>query len=226
MTKETTKHLARKLREQGKSYSEIKKIVDVSKSTISLWLRDIPLSKNQKESLHGRAKSRYAGAKAKQEKRIQSTKEIIKNAKKETISLLKNKLFIPGIMLYWAEGAKRSNDMVIFSNSDPNMIKLMMQWFREICEVKNDKFKIQLQIHSLLDEKQIKKYWSEITEVSIEQFHKTIIKPTSLQHRKNILYNGTCCIRIYDRQLFRKMIGWKIGILKYFNLKDNYIIPK
>lgn len=226
MAKETDKHLARRLRRQGKSYSEIIKEVKVSKSTLSLWLRDIPLSEQQKLKLLGRAKSRYSGAKARQQARINLTKKIIKDSKQQSKILLKNKLFLSGLMLYWAEGTKRGEEMVVFSNSDPNMITLMMQWFREICQVKEEKFRIQIHIHSLLNQKEIKKYWEEITKIPQNQFHNLIIKPTSLRHRKNILYNGTCCIRIYDKNLFRKIMGWKIGVLKHFNIKDNYIIPQ
>lgn len=226
MTKETNKNLARRLREEGKSYSEILKLVKASKSTLSLWLRDIPLSEEQKSLLEGRTKSRYSGSKARQQARINLTKQIVESSKKESVKLLNNKLFLSGLMLYWAEGTKRGQEAVIFSNSDPNMIRLMMEWFRKICQVKENRFRIQVHIHSLLDQDEIKKHWSEVTGVSPDQFHKLIIKKTSLGHRKNILYDGTCCIRVCDRNLFRKIMGWKIGVLEKFNLKDNYTIPQ
>ena len=129
-------------------------------------------------------------------------------------------------MLYWAEGTKRGEEMVNFSNSDPNMINLMMKWFRKICQVKEERFRIQVHIHSLLTPQYVKNYWSKLTGISIKQFHKLMIKKTSLGHRKNILYYGTCCIRVCDKNLFRKIMGWKIGVLKKFDLKDNYIIPQ
>lgn len=226
MTKETNKNLARRLRQKGKSYSEILKLVNVSKSTISLWLRDMPLSEKQKTQLFGRTKSRYAGSKARQRARVALTKTIIKNSKKEAGNLMENKLFLSGLMLYWAEGTKRGEEMVVFSNSDPNMIKLMMKWFRKICLVKEEKFRIQVHIHSLLSRKEIKNYWSKITGVPPTQFHKLIFKQTSLKHRKNVLYDGTCCIRICDKNLFRKIMGWKIGVLTKLGLKDSYTIPQ
>ena len=225
MTKETDKNLARRLRQKGKSYSEILKSVKISKSTLSLWLRDMPLSEKQKRDLEGRTKSRYAGSKARQQARINLTKEIIENSKREASNLLENKLFLLGLMLYWAEGTKRGEEMVNFSNSDPNMIKLMMRWFREVCQVKEERFRIQVHIHSLLTPKDVKGYWSNLTGISLKQFHKLMVKKTSLGHRKNILYYGTCCLRICDKNLFRKIMGWKIGVLKKFGLKDNYIIP-
>ena len=203
------------LRKLGKSYGEILKKVKVSKSTLSLWLRDIELTSEQKAELRGRQKSRYEGAKANQRKRIERTKKIIGESKKEAKLFLKNPLFLMGLMLYWAEGSKRG-EQINFSNSDPRMIKFMMSWFRKICEVPEEKFRIKLYIHSLHCRKDIEKYWSELTNVPLSQFHKTFIKPTSLKHRKYPLYNGTCAIRISNKDLFRKIKGWRLGILDQF----------
>ncbi|MBD3248316.1 hypothetical protein GF382_03435 [Candidatus Falkowbacteria bacterium] len=224
--KTTQKYLARNLRKRGASYSEILKKVNVSKSTLSLWLRDIELTNKQKEDLVGRRKSRHEGAKANRLRRIDLTKKIIASAKEESLKLKGNSLFLLGVMLYWAEGTKRGEEMVVFSNSDPNMILLMMKWFREICKVKEEKFRIQVHIHSLHKKSEIIKYWSNITKIKSGQFHKLIIKKTSLKHRKNKLYQGTCCIRIYDKNLFRRIMGWKVGILESFKIKDVYNIPR
>lgn len=206
-----------RLRKLGKSYSEIRQQINVSKSTLSLWLRDIELSLEQKAELKGRQKSRYKGAKANQRKRVERTKKIITESKKETKLFLKNPLFLMGLMLYWAEGAKRG-EQINFSNSDPRMIKFMMLWFRKICKVPEDKFRIKLYIHTLHCRKDIENYWSKLTNISRNQFHKTQIKPTSLGHRKNRLYNGTCAIRISNKDLFRKIKGWRLGILEKFKV--------
>ncbi|MBU1291986.1 hypothetical protein KKH07_00635 [Patescibacteria group bacterium] len=213
--KQKEKLRAVELRKKGKSYSEILKKISVCKSTLSLWLRDVELTSKQLDDLYkrGRERCRYNGAKANQQKRIERTKLIIEEAKKESRILFKNPLFLSGLMLYWAEGTKKG-EVVDFSNSDPEMIKLMMKWFRSICKVPEEKFKINLYIHELHCRKDIEKYWSSITKVPLSQFHKTQIKSTTLKHRKNPLYDGTCSVRIYNKDLFRKIKGWRIGVLK------------
>ncbi|MBU2068060.1 hypothetical protein KKE13_00535 [Patescibacteria group bacterium] len=207
-----------KLREKGKSYSEILKKVPVCKSTLSLWLRDVKLTSKQLNELYkrGRERCRYDGAKANQRKRIERTKLIIEEAKKESKILFKNPLFLSGLMLYWAEGKKRE-EAINFSNSDPEMIRFMIKWFRLICKVPEEKFRISLHIHELHCRKNIEKYWSDVVQVSLSQFHKVQIKPTSLGHRKNPLYNGTCSIVVCNKDLFRKIKGWRIGVLKIIN---------
>ncbi|MFA6572117.1 MAG: hypothetical protein WCT77_12880 [Bacteroidota bacterium] len=208
-----------RMRELGKSYGEIRKKIKISKSTLSLWLRDIKLSSGQEKRIYTELKQKnaYRMAKANQQKRIETTKQITIEAKKEVERLLKNPLFSSGLMLYWAEGAK-TNEVVKFSNSDPVMIKFMMRWFREVCKVSEDKIKIALHIHALHCRKDMHNFWSEITEIPLTQFYKTQIKPTSLGQRKNKLYNGTCAIIVYDKNLFRRMNGWKLGFLEKINI--------
>ncbi len=206
------------LRKSGKSYGEILKLINVSKSTISLWLRDIELSPEQKEKLLvGRKKSQYESAQAKIQKRIKLTEQIISESKKEVNNLINDPLFLPGLMLYWAEGAK-TNEHVKLSNSDSLMIKFMMKWFRKICKVPEKKFRIALHIHSLHCRKDTEKYWSEITGIPLSQFNKTFVKPTSLRHRTKILYNGTCNIVVFDKNLFRRINGWRLGFLEKYNI--------
>jgi len=222
----TEKIKAIHLRNLGKSYGEIRKKIKVSKGTLSLWLRDIELTPEQKTELKGRQKSRHWGAKANQGKRIERTKKIIKEAKKEIKHLFKNSLFLSGLMLYWAEGDKsEETEIVKFSNSDPIMIKLIMKWFRKICKVPESKFRVCLHIHKLHCRKNIQEYWSRVTGVPFKQFYKTQIKPTSLGQRKNKLYNGTCAVTVPNRDLFRRIKGWKIGFINRMKIKieeDSY----
>ena len=210
------------LRKDGKSYKEIQKRIPVSKGTLSIWLRDIKLTLLQEQRIYVelRQKNAYRLAKANQKKRIEKTKEIIEKAKKDIPSYLENPLFLAGLMLYWAEGDKSDESEVVkFSNSDPEMIIFMIKWFRKICKVPEKKFRIALHIHELHCRKNTENYWSKITSIPRSQFHKTQIKPTSLGHRKNRLYNGTCAIIVSNKDLFRKIKGWKMGFCERMKMR-------
>ncbi len=213
------KIIAIRLRKKGKTYSHILKKIHVSKSSLTLWLRDIELTDSQKEKiLKGREKSRYAGAKSQQKKRVLQTKQIIENAKNEFTTLVKNPIFLTGLALYWAEGDKHKGERVKFTNSDSLMILFMMKWFREICKVPETKFRIALHIHDLLVSKKIKSYWSQLTGVPQKQFNKIYVKNSTLRQRRNILYTGTCGIVVNNKNLFRKIMGWKLGLLNHFKI--------
>lgn len=207
---------ATNLRKKGLSYGEINKRVRVSKSTLSLWLRDIKLTSRQVKRIYidRRQKNAYNLAKFNRKRKIERTKEVIKTAKKEANKLFKDPLFSPGLMLYWAEGSNDLQEKVKLSNSDSAMILFMMKWFRKFCNVPEKKFRIALHIHTLHCRKNVEKYWSKITNIPLSQFQKTQIKPTSLGQRKNPLYNGTCNIIVSDKDLFRRIKGWKLRFLE------------
>lgn len=118
-------------------------------------------------------------------------------------------------MLYWAEGDKRTG-RVQFSNSDPDMIRLMMKWLREFCSVPEAKFRIGLFVHSLHVREDYLPFWSKITALPISQFNQPYIKPTIFSNRKNKLYEGTCVIKIHNKDLLSKILGWIEGIKDTF----------
>jgi len=216
------------LRKLGKSYSEICKRVKVSKGTLSLWLRDIKLTPEQEKRLcvEKRQKNTYRLVKFNQGKKIERIKQITSEAKREFDLFINNPLFLPGLMLYWAEGDKsEKGEVVKFTNSDPAMIKVMMRWFRNICKIPEKRFRVALHIHKLFCRENVEDYWSKITNIPLTQFHKTQIKSTSLKHRKNRLYNGTCAIRINNVDLFRKIKRWKLEFLKKMNINSEKKLP-
>ena len=213
------KVLALKLRKNGLSYSKILEKIKVSKSTLSVWLREIELTGEQKGRLLKKMdRVRYEVAKRKVAARIKKTAEMIEKGKKEATYLKNNPLFFVGLALYWAEGSKNPTEKVKFANSDEKMIALMMKWLREICRVPEKKFRIHIHLHTLHSRKNIINYWSKITSIPKTQFYKPYVKPTSLGQRRNILYNGTCSIIIHDKNLFRRILGWKFGLQKHFNI--------
>lgn len=219
----TQKIEAIKLRQQGKSYKEIRERILVSKGTLSLWLRDIELTEIQKHRLFVTLKQQNAFKLAREKRKIKKElqKTIIEESAGEVTNLLKDPIFAPGLMLYWAEGDKSDmTEIVKFTNSDSIMIKFMMEWFRKICKISENKFRIALHIHTLHCRKDIEKYWSRITNIPLAQFQKTQIKPTTLKHRKKPLYDGTCAIVICNKNLFRKIKGWKLGFLQSVNMID------
>lgn len=220
------KLIAQDLRKRGCSYKEILDRVKVSKDTISRWCRDIKLTKNQEERLInnkkiGQKKGSIIAAKKKRLQRIQNIKNIYISAKKQIGILDKRDRFIAGLSLYAGEGNK-TDGQVGFANSDPNLIKFMMGWFKEFCVIPMDKYRGALWIHEGLDDFRAKKYWAKITGIPIQQFYKTYIaknKVNSNKIRKNIHQYGVFAIRFSNCIIQRKIIGW---ISAMFNGK----IPK
>ena len=221
------KEIAIKLRRQGFPYNAIRKQLHVSKSSLTLWLRDLHLSESSnKKLLKGRELSRYTAAQKRRAQREQKTQDLIQQGKGEFRTMLKNPLFLAGLCLYWAEGDKHKQERVKFTNADENMIEFMMKWFREVCDVPEDKFRISLHLHSLHIAPDARSHWSKITGVPEAQFEKIFVKPTSLRHRRNVLYNGTCGIIVHNKALFRRICGWKLGLFEHFGLSPRSLMDK
>ena len=203
-----SKEEARRLRKLGWIYPEIQSKVSVHKTTLSKWCRDIKLTPKQIKSRGRRYANGLKGAKANYLKRQREIEKIQKEAEKEIRSLTPYEFKITGTALYWGEGNKSQG--LAFSNSDPELVKFMMKWFREICQVPNKKIRAYLYLHTGQDEEKMKKYWSKITKIPLNQFNKTIFKQEGSASRKysQDQYKGTIKIQIFDEDLKHKILTW------------------
>ena len=206
------KQKARELRKQGKSINEIVKEAGLSKASVSDWVRDINLTHEQRkrisekgrsfESVERRRKSRLENERAKR-------KEVFDNAKLDYGHVGLKELKLIGIILYLGEGGKTSRGMVRLANSDPDVIKIMMRFFREICNVPENKFNGHIHTFAHANINKTEKYWSKITRIPKKQFYKTYIKPSSASlQKRNTLPFGTFDIYVCDTKLFLTIIGW------------------
>ena len=232
MTRVNDKNRAQELRKQGKTYSEIRAIIpNLSKGTLCGWVKNIELTKNQKIIIlqnmrigadSARDTQRQKGSWTNHLRKIEKTKQTVSEAKTEIDDLIKDSFFLMGLMLYWAEGDKSlDRQRVKFCNSDPLMVTLMMKWFREKCNVPDNKFFIELNIHELMNKQEMMGLWTKVTNIPESKFT-VFVKPTQYDSLKNSSYRGTCSIRIHSVDLFRKIVSWRIFALEKmgFDIKN------
>jgi len=208
---------------KGYSYSEIRKVVPVSKSSLSLWLKDVELSDLYKERLRKKQKrAQKRGTETIIRKRIELTEKIKGAARKEIGYINKRELLLIGIVLYWAEGWKqRPTDVstgVGFGNSDPEVIRIHLKWLYKIVKVKPKDVEIRLHIHITGNETKSKRYWSKITGIPVSKFAKTIFKkhnPKTNRKFNNNEYYGLLRVSVKkSTNLNRKIAGWIEGVYK------------
>lgn len=218
--KEVEKKLAIKLRRHGWSMGEIARRVGVSKSSVSLWVGNIQLTPAQKKqlSLNGWTKESIEKRRASRLKNENTKRQIIIDVAQKEVSHISDKeLWLIGVMLYWAEGGKTKRGLVRFSNSDPEMISLMMTFFRKICHIPKEKFRGYIHIHPHLDHKKAEKYWSNVTRIPLTQFYKTYRKMNvASRHKRDNLPLGTMDIYICNTELFLRIVGWVQGVFKAY----------
>jgi hypothetical protein len=216
------KEKARVLRKKGFSINQIVKETNFSKASISLWVRDIVLTKEQKMGLSERGRSVNSIEKRRISRLFNENKKrriIIDEAKKDFTNISLQDLKLIGIVLYLGEGAKTNKGTVSVANSDPAVIKIMVRFLREVCRVPESKLHGHIHTFAHADIEKTEKYWSQITNISRKQFYKTYIKPSSasLQKRKTLPF-GTFDLSVSDTKLFLTIMGW-IEKVKELSLK-------
>jgi len=218
------KEKAIKLRKNGLSYSEILAKIPVAKSTLSLWLRSVGLSKRQKQRLTKKKLTAMKhGWETCHNKKVIITKEIIDKAKREIGKISKRELWLICIALYWGEGhkEKEKSTQTELSNSDPLLIKIFLKWLLEICKISKDDiyFRIFLHDNSKNRLEIVKKYWSDVTGFSIENFQKVSWKKNKIKTKRTNIgenYFGLLRVTIKKSTNFnRKIQGWIKGVCEY-----------
>jgi len=220
MTRFKDREKAIELRKQEMSYSQIKKTLNISKSTLSDWLKNYPLSDKRIRELRDHNEQRIENCReTKRKKREARLKNVYDIEKKNILPLNKRELFIAGLMLYWGEGTKCRTDGLSISNTDPSVIKFFIYWTQKNFSVRTEKMKAHIQLYSDMNIKREVEYWSNITKIPINQFTKPYIKQSSFKriNHKGGFRHGTCNIRINNVLLGEKIImGLKV-ISDYYN---------
>ena len=188
MSKFDKKILSENLRRSGRSIGTIAKQLEISKSSASIWCRELMLSNKQKETLRlntiragniGRLK----GAKMNMQKRLLSLDKAREFATGKITKISDNELFLAGLCLYWAEGAKSNSSKLTFTNSDPRMICFILKWLKKNFSVQSNDIipRISINIIHKPRENKILEYWSATLNIPKSQFRKTTFIKTKLR---------------------------------------------
>lgn len=186
------------LRRQGMSYKDILAAIPVAKSSLSLWLKDLPLTKEERISLKKRkngniTRGRIKAAGVLHQNRLDREAVFLAEARKDFIRFKESPLFHAGVALYWAEGSKRVNQWS-FTNSDEEMNLVILLWIEEFLHIPRENLKFRLYIHKLYAHENCEVWWQNKLRISATQFGKTIYKPSGRGIKKRPNYKG--CLRI------------------------------
>lgn len=212
---------ARKLRAQGVSVRDIAQKLQVSKSTASLWVRDIILSLEQLEKLRhqkimGGEKGRILGSLKQKQDRLLRIQKGINKGKLIFPTITDRELLIAGIALYWAEGTKKKRE-VTFCNSDPKLVEFMIRWLQRSFDVPISRLRCCVGINEIHRQRDdiVKKYWSGQTGIPLDRFTKTSFKKV---RNKKIYLNfhnhyGTLTVKVNQpAQLHYDILGLIEGL--------------
>ncbi|MFH9988390.1 hypothetical protein [Streptomyces luteogriseus] len=217
--KDDLREKARELRLQGWTYDQIQVELGCSKSSISLWVRDLPKPERKRtpEEASAIARRGWEATLRLRDEARQHTKE----AAQQAIGELSNReLFLLGIGLYWAEGSKDKpydrRENVCFVNSDPGMIRVFLAWL-DLLGVERERVRYSVMIHETADIPGAEQYWADLVDAERTAFNKTTLKkhnPKTVRKNTGEAYRGCLVIKVRkSADLYRRIEGSWYGIV-------------
>ncbi|RJR09562.1 hypothetical protein C4588_04755 [Candidatus Parcubacteria bacterium] len=197
---------AKELRLQGLSIKTIAKHLNVSSSSVSLWVRDVKLTSNQIAHLKNREYIKGANSNKEKWRRLRNAWQLEGRKMAKDPSAL----FITGCMLYWAEGRK-SRSALALVNSDPALLKVFLNFLLKEMQVEQQNIRLQINCYTdLHSQTEIETYWLDQLQLQRNSLLKTMVNayPTSSKKkRRQKLEYGTCSIRVSSTQVLQKIYG-------------------
>ena len=168
--KDAERERARQLRREGSTYDEIARQLSVSKSSVSLWTRDLPHPEHSPDGVDARlaALRRYSEARR---ERVAAERAIEVAVGEAALGRLSDReLLIAGVVAYWAEGANRNRggDRTASLHQqrpghDPALADLSPS-----AGLDDNRLRFRLSIHESADVEASTRWWSEIGPTSAE----------------------------------------------------------
>ena len=221
------KGIAIDLRKKGFSYDDIKNELNIPKSTIAHWVKNIKLEEDQIQKLENK---KLEAARKNSQKRVtkilKQVEEIREASIKSINQISKRELWLMGIALYWRQkssGKKETNFQkgVSFSSADPNIVKLFMRWLKDVGGVTSEE--LYFDIFMSKDRKRYRDklvdYWSGAIDISRDKFkHFYYLKMKGAKESDSKGKFSFLRVRVMaSSMLARQIDGWIEGIKQYYS---------
>jgi AcrR family transcriptional regulator len=186
---------ARLLRAEGRTLQDIADALGVSKSSVSLWVRDVDIEPlKRRQSLNRRPHPQHVAKLAEI--------ELCQSCAVDRVGRLSEQAFLAaGAALYAGEGSK-SDGKVLFANTNPEMVAFFCAWLRRFFVIDESRLRARVYLHEGLDLDATEDHWSRLISVPRAQFRAPYrAKPDpSIRHAKHehgCVYVYYCCSRTH-----------------------------
>jgi transcriptional regulator with XRE-family HTH domain len=198
-------------RKRGFTLEEIAKICDVSKSTVSKWLKNNAISEsvtkqNKKRAGLENAKRLKLMNKARSSERAHRYKEVVRSAETEYKHYKNNPLFVAGVMLYLTQGDMRDEHQIRLSGKEEKAHRLFIKFTTEYLGVAKTDIRFWILLYKGQSEEVCMKRWKASTTLPYSQFYKN--QYINTKKTKETLHNGVGNTIIASTVLKHKLIRW------------------
>ena len=195
------------LRSEGRTLAEIAELLSVSKSSVSLWVRDIEIEPIKRRRSH-RSGANHPLHLAKLAE-IQQCNEL----GRQRVGTLSNEAFLAaGVALYAGEGSK-TDGAVNFANTDAAMVAFFCAWLRRFFEIDEPRLRVRVYLHEGLDLDAAERHWSEVTSIPRAQFQAPYRAPADPSIRRTKHEYGCVYVRYACSRTLREILGLTRALL-------------
>jgi len=202
-----------RLRKSGRSLPYIHKKLQVPKSTLSYWFKNIQLTKRQKERLrknweNGLVKARKKAAKWHNEQKTLRMKKAAEQARETLDKLQESENEVKEIalaFLYLGEGTKAKEETGMGS-SDPQILKFFISCLIEIYAVPVADIRCELHLRADQNGQKMITYWSKKLGVPKDNFYKPHHDKRTAGTSTYATYKGVCLVRCGRVAIQRKLV--------------------
>lgn len=195
---EDFKETAIKMRESGKSLNDITYSLSVPKTTIYYWIKHIPLKRNK---LKPNIEKMVTANKSK----WQQLYDDAYNRGVEIFNSRKNDdVFKCFIILFMAEGYRKSTNTVELVNTSPSLIKLAVNVMSQFCNT----LKFKVFYHADRDINKIIRYWCDELDIIPSQIKLQLKHGNSLNNRSLACDNGIMHVYAFDYKFRHMLRAW------------------
>ena len=198
---------AREMRAQSWTLQDIATELGVSKSSVSLWVRDVVFTPRPRNRGHRSIKPHPQHV-----ARLEDIERCRREGEERIGVLSEREFLILGLALYAGEGSKTRND-VCFANSDPRMILAYLTWLRRFFDIDESRLRVKLYLHEGLDLEAAVDFWSALTAVPTLQFTKPYRAVADPTRRRTKHVMGCPSIAYRSAATHRRVMGMIEAVL-------------
>ncbi len=171
---------ARALRARGTTLADIATQLGVSKSSVSLWVRDVAFTPSKRRTS---AQRRPHPA---HERKLAEIAECDAEGRRRIGMLTDDAFLAAGVALYAGEGAK-SEGAVKFANTNSGIMRFFCTWLRRSFVIDETRLLVHLYLHQGLDLERAKAFWAAVTGIPVAQFTKPYraVPDAGIRHTKH-----------------------------------------
>ena len=198
---------ARELRAEAWTLQDIATELGVSKSSVSLWVRDVEFTPRPRNRGHGSMKPHPMHV-----RRLEEIDRCHREGMELIGQLSEREFLVLGLALYAGEGGKTDGE-VRFANSDPRMIFVFITWLRRFFEVDEARLRMRLYLHTDLDVDAAIRFWAALTSIPADQFGKPYRAVADETIRRNRHVNGCPAVSYGCSRTHRRVMGMIAAVL-------------